>query len=118
MSAKQPVKHGYYARLSQAVRPTGPALESHQVIIRPLVTEKSTELSQDRRTYAFEVSPWATKSDIKTATEKLFQVKVEKVRTMNRAGKARRFKFRLGRLAHWKKAYVTLHPDSPGLDLF
>lgn len=118
MSEQQPVKFGYYARFSKAVRPTGPALEPHQVILRPLVTEKSTELSQDKRTYAFEVNPWANKQDIKKAAESLFSVKVEKVRTMNRCGKARRFKMKLGRLAHWKKAYVTLHPDSPGLDLF
>ncbi len=110
-------KFGYYGHLSNAVRPQGPVLEPHQVILRPLVTEKSTELSQ-ARTYAFEVSTWANKQDIKAAAEFLFSVKVEKVRTMNRAGKVRRFKNGLGRLPHWKKAYVTLHPDSNPLDLF
>lgn len=118
MSNQESAKYGYYARLSKAVRPAGPALEPHQVILRPLVTEKSTEMSQEKRTYTFEVSPWATKHHIKAAAETLFHVKVDKVRTMNRCGKARRHKFRLGRLAHWKKAYVTLHPDSPALDLF
>jgi large subunit ribosomal protein L23 len=115
---QQDQKYGYYGHLSNAVRPAGPALEPHQIILRPLVTEKSTELSQDKRTYAFEVSTWANKQDIKAAAETLFSVKVEKVRTMNRAGKVRRFKNALGRLPHWKKAYVTLHPDSPALDLF
>jgi large subunit ribosomal protein L23 len=101
-----------------AVRTKGPKLEPHQVIIRPIITEKSTHQSQHRSAYPFEVNPWATKDEIKAAAEDLFGVRVLKVRTMNRAGKRRRFRFRMGRLPNWKKAIVTLHPDSPGIELF
>src|SRR5271155_2377278 len=94
----------------------GPKLEPHQIIVRPLITEKGTHQSQHRRAYPFEVNPWATKDEIKAAVQELFNVHVEKVRTQNRPGKKRRFRFRIGRLSNWKKAIVTLHPDSPGID--
>jgi large subunit ribosomal protein L23 len=96
----------------------GPKLEPHQIIVRPLITEKGTHQSTHRRAYPFEVNPWATKDEIKAAVQELFGVHVEKVRTQNRAGKKRRYRFRVGRLANWKKAIVTLHPDSPGIDFF
>jgi large subunit ribosomal protein L23 len=60
----------------------------------------------------------ATKDEIKAAVEELFGVRVEKVRTQNRHGKKRRFRFRVGRLSNWKKAIVTLHADSPSIDFF
>src|SRR4051812_10578575 len=96
----------------------GPILEPHQVVLRPLVTEKSTHQSTRYRAYPFEVNPWATKDEIKAAVESLFGVRVEKVRTQNRHGKQRRYRFKLGRLANWKKAVVTLKEDSPGIDFF
>jgi large subunit ribosomal protein L23 len=96
----------------------GPKLEPHQIIVRPLITEKGTHQSTHRRAYPFEVNPWATKDEIKAAVQELFGVHVEKVRTQNRPGKKRRYRFRMGRLANWKKAIVTLHPDSPGIDFF
>lgn len=108
----------------------GPQLEPHQIILRPLVTEKSTHQStrSTRRhedqpkqigdAYSFEVNPWATKDEIKAAVEELFDVKVEKVRTQNRQGKKKRYRFRVGRLSHWKKAIVTLTAESPGIDFF
>ncbi len=96
----------------------GPDLEPHQVVLRPLVTEKSTHQTSRYRAYPFEVNPWATKDEIKAAVESLFNVQVEKVRTQNRHGKKRRYKFKLGRLANWKKAIVTLKIDSPGMDFF
>src|SRR4051812_42933461 len=98
-----------------AVRTSGPKLEAHQIIIRPLITEKGTHQSSHRHAYPFEVNPWATKDEIKGAVEELFGVRVEKVRTANRMGKQRRFRFRMGRLANWKKAIVTLRADSPGI---
>jgi len=101
-----------------AVRTRGPKLESHQIILRPLVTEKGTHQSMHRNSYPFEVNPWATKDEIKAAIEDLFGVRVSKVRTQNRHGKKRRFRFRVGRLTNWKKAIVTLHADSPGIELF
>jgi large subunit ribosomal protein L23 len=96
----------------------GPDLEPHQVVLRPLVTEKSTHQTSRYRAYPFEVNPWATKDEIKAAIETLFNVQVEKVRTQNRHGKTRRYKFKLGRLPNWKKAIVTLKVDSPGMDFF
>jgi len=96
----------------------GPQLEPHQIILRPLITEKSTHQSSHHRAYPFEVNPWATKDEIKAAAEELFGVRVDKVRTQNRLGKTKRFRFKKGRLAHWKKAIVILHDDSAGIDFF
>jgi len=96
----------------------GPKLEAHQVIVAPIVTEKGTHQSQHKRAYPFQVNLWATKVQIKAAVEELFNVRVDKVRTQNRLGKQRRFRFRRGRLANWKKAIVTLHPDSPAIEFF
>ena len=83
-----------------------------------LVTEKSNQLTDELRTYMFEVNPLATKPEIKQAAEVLFNIKISSVRTMNVRGKTRGNRFKMGRLSHWKKAYVTLQPDSPALDLF
>jgi large subunit ribosomal protein L23 len=96
----------------------GPKLEPHQVILAPIVTEKSTHQSQHKRAFPFVVNPWATKLQIKAAVEELFNVRVNKVRTQNRKGKHRRFRFAVGRLSDWKKAVVTLHPDSPAIEFF
>jgi large subunit ribosomal protein L23 len=90
----------------------GVKLEPHQVVFRPLVTEKGTDMSENHNQYAFEVNTRATKQDIKAAVEELFDVKVLKVRTQSRHGKARRFRFRAGRTPDWKRAIVTLHPDN------
>jgi large subunit ribosomal protein L23 len=89
----------------------GPELEPHQVILRPLVTEKGTHQFTHRNAYPFEVNQWADKTQIKAAVQELFGVRVQKVRTQNRLGKARRFRFKVGRLPNWKKAIVTLHPE-------
>jgi large subunit ribosomal protein L23 len=103
---------------SNAKQTRGPDLEPHQIVLRPLVTEKSTHQTSRYRAYPFEVNPWATKDEIKAAVESLFNVQVEKVRTQNRHGKKRRYRFKLGRLPNWKKAIVTLKVDSPGMDFF
>src|SRR6187551_2316033 len=92
----------------------GPKLEHHQVIVRPLITEKGTHQVTHHRAYPFEVNPWASKDEIKAAVQELFGVVVEKVRTQNRKGKQRRFRYRMGRLPNWKKAIVVLKEDSPG----
>jgi len=96
----------------------GPKLEPHQVILRPLVTEKGTHQSTHKNAYPFEVNPWATKDDIRVAAESLFGCHVAKVRTQNRSGKTKRFRFRQGRLANWKKAIIVLKPDSPPIEFF
>jgi large subunit ribosomal protein L23 len=89
----------------------GPKLEPHQVILRPLVTEKGTHQFTHHNAYAFEVNPWANKDQIKAAVQELFSVRVLKVRTQNRQGKTKRYRMRLGKLPNWKKAIVTLHAE-------
>ncbi len=86
-------------------------LEPHQVIVRPLVTEKGMHRSTRNNAYAFEVHRLATKGDVRRAVEELFNVKVEKVHTQNRKGKPRRTKFRTSMTADWKKAIVTLDSE-------
>ncbi|MEM8680166.1 MAG: 50S ribosomal protein L23 [Planctomycetota bacterium] len=86
-------------------------LQPHQVLVRPLVTEKGMHRSTRLNQYSFEISPLANKADVKSAVEELFDVKVLKVRTQNRKGKPRRFKFRYGYTKDWKKAVVTLDPE-------
>lgn len=89
----------------------GQTLEPYQVVLRPLVTEKGMHRSSRYNQYAFEVSPLSTKETIKAAIEQLFNVTVVKVRTQNRKGKPRRYRFRYGFTKAWKKAIVTLHEE-------
>ncbi len=89
----------------------------HQVLLRPLVTEKGVHRSVRNNQYAFEIHRDATKFDVRVAVEALFHVKVEKVRTQTRKGKSRRYRFRIGRTQDWKKAIVQLHEDSK-IDFF
>jgi len=83
----------------------------HQVILRPLVTEKGMHRATRNNQYAFEVNPLAEKVDVREAVESLFNVKVLKVRTQNRVGKPRRYRFTYGRTKNWKKAIVTLDSE-------
>jgi large subunit ribosomal protein L23 len=103
---------------SRRLKSGGPKLDAHQIVIRPLITEKGTHQSTHKAAYPFEVNPWSTKDEIKGAIEELFNVKVARVRTANRLGKNKRFKNRIGKLSNWKKAIVTLKPDSPKIELF
>jgi len=89
----------------------GPVLEPYQVILRPLITEKATHVSERHNAYTFEVNPLATKTEIKNAIETLFNVRVADVRTQNRRGKARRHRLKVGRMRNWKKAIVKLHEE-------
>ncbi len=90
---------------------TGIQLEPFQVVLRPLVTEKGTHLSERYNSYTFAVNPLATKDQIKAAVEHLWDVRVTKVRTQNRHGKPRRHKLRMGHTSDWKKAIVQLHDE-------
>jgi large subunit ribosomal protein L23 len=90
---------------------SGVELESYQVVLRPLVTEKGTHLSEKYNTYTFEVSQLATKTDIRKAVQELWDVRVVKVRTQNRCGKPRRQRVSAGHTKAWKKAVVQLHDD-------
>lgn len=79
----------------------------HQIIIRPLITEKNTNLMTLNK-YSFEVDRNANKPQIKHAVEAIFDVTVTKVHTMNVRGKMRRRGRQTGYTADWKKAVVTL----------
>jgi large subunit ribosomal protein L23 len=90
---------------------SGPVLDPYQVVVRPLITEKATHLSERHNAYTFEVNPLANKTEIKDAIEALFNVKVLDVRTQNRRGKMRRHRLKTGRMRNWKKAIVSLHEE-------
>jgi len=80
----------------------------HDVIIRPVVTEKSTDQLEKNSAYTFVVANEANKIEIAKAVEELFNVKVREVRTMRYMGKQRRIGKFVGRRSSWKKAVVTL----------
>ena len=80
----------------------------HQILLRPLVTERTVSLSEKSNTVTFVVAKSANKIEIRRAVEESFGVKVESVRTMIMRGKMKRWGRWLGRRANWKKAYVTL----------
>jgi large subunit ribosomal protein L23 len=80
----------------------------HRTIVRPIVTERSSQAYQDRGEYHFEVAPDANKYAIRQAVEQLFGVKVAEVWTSNQRGKTKRMGKTAGRRHHWKKAIVTL----------
>lgn len=96
-----------------AAAPSEPKLrlEPHQILLRPLVTEKGMHRSTRYNAYAFEVNKLATKFDVRRAVESLFDVRVVRVHIQNRKGKPRRSRFRSGMTADWKKAIVTLDPE-------
>ncbi|POZ61156.1 50S ribosomal protein L23 [Chromobacterium alticapitis] len=79
-----------------------------QVILAPIVSEKSTMIAEKNQQMAFRVATNATKPEIKAAVEMLFNVKVEGVSTVNVKGKVKRFGRSTGRRSDWKKAYVSL----------
>lgn len=81
---------------------------AEEIIIRPIITEKSLIAKANEAKYTFEVSKKATKIDIKYAVEKLFDVKVLEVKTINVKGKLRRRGVHTGRTSDWKKAVVTI----------
>ena len=79
----------------------------YDVIVSPIVTEKSTAASEHNKVM-FNVHLDATKADVKSAIEALFNVKVAKVNTLRRLGKTRRFRNTVGKLSDTKKAIITL----------
>jgi large subunit ribosomal protein L23 len=97
--------------MARDVTKTKLKLEPYQVILRPLVTEKGVHKAARHNAYSFEVNRMAGKDDIRTAVEKLFDVKVVSVNTQNHKGKPRRTKFRWGTTKSWKKAIVKLDPE-------
>ena len=92
-------------------------MENVNVIIKPLVTEKSTHQQATRNAYTFQVHASANKSEIKKAVEKLYEVKVRDVRTQNRKGKPRRGRTGYTQTSDWKRAVVVLD-ESSRIELF
>ncbi len=79
-----------------------------QILREPLISEKSALLGDSANQAVFKVATDANKAEIKAAVEKLFDVKVANVRTVNMKGKTKRMGMRQGRRSDWKKAYVSL----------
>jgi large subunit ribosomal protein L23 len=80
----------------------------HQIIVRPVITEKSTRRKEENRELCFEVPREANKIEIRKAVEHLFKTKVDKVRTQARTGKVKRVSRNTGRTKDWKLAYVRI----------
>lgn len=89
----------------------------HDIIRKPIVTEQSMNDMAEGK-YTFVVDKKANKTEIKNAIEKIFDVKVNKVNTMNMTGKLKRMGMNIGRRPSWKKAVVTLTEDSKGIEFF
>ena len=83
-------------------------MNAGQILIKPLITERSMTLRDDQNKYAFQVHVKATKPEIRKAVEELFEVKVVSVSTMNMLGKNKRLGRFCGRRASWKKAIVSV----------
>lgn len=91
-------------------------MNAHQIIVRPLITEKNTNLMTLNK-YCFQVAQAANKQQIKQAIEEVFSVSVVNVHTMNVRGKLRRRGQKFGYTADWKKAIVTL-AEGDRIELF
>jgi large subunit ribosomal protein L23 len=102
---------------SKPQQASGLKLEAHQVIVKPSLTEKAMYQATELNQYSFRVNPLATKTDIKNAVERLYDVKVTGVSTQSCVGKSRRYRFKFGRTKDWKKAIVTLEKESK-IDFF
>jgi large subunit ribosomal protein L23 len=90
---------------------------AHDIILAPVVSEKSYDLIENHNTYTFEVDPRSNKEQIKHAVETVFEVKVLRVNTMNRKGKVKRTGYKLGKRKDVKRAVVTLAAGD-SIDLF
>jgi len=79
-----------------------------QLVLAPVISEKSTFVADKNNQVVFRVAPDATKPEIKAAIELMFKVQVDSVQVVNVRGKGKRFGQSVGRRRHWKKAYVCL----------
>ena len=91
------------ARSRSPATKTSLKLDPHQIILRPLVTEKGMKQSTDLNQYSFEVNMLADKTQVRSAVESLFEVKVDKIRIQKRQGKKRRHKFKQGQTKNWRR---------------
>ena len=91
--------------------------EVHDIVLSPLVTEKSTIQREGQNQYSFKVDKRANKIEIKDAVERLFKVKVKDVKTFTVRGKVKRLGRRSGKRPDWKKAIVTVK-EGDRIDFF
>ena len=92
-------------------------MEAHDIIVRPVLTEKAM-LGMSMKKYTFRVAKRANKIEIARAIEKIFDVQVDKVRTLNVRGRMRRRGRTVGYTPSWKKAIVKLKETSKGIEFF
>lgn len=92
--------------------------DPYKIILKPVITEKSTMLKEMNREVCFEVDTRANKSEIKKAAEQLFKVKVESVRIIKKKGKTRRMGRSEGKKKDWKKAYIKLKEGEKMIEYF
>jgi large subunit ribosomal protein L23 len=105
------------SKTSKATGGTVSKIDPHDILIAPLVTEKSTRLREAHNQITFMVSTRANKSEVKKAVEEALKVKVESVNIVNVGGKLKRLGRFEGRRSSWKKGIVTLKPGQK-LDIF
>lgn len=92
-------------------------MNAYDIIVKPVLSEKSYS-GINSKAYTFIVKKQATKTDIKLAVERIFEVKVERVNVTNYDGKIKRMGKTAGRRASFKKAYVKLTEDSKTIEFF
>ena len=91
-------------------------MTAHEIIIRPIVSERSFS-GMELNKYTFEVAKTARKEEIADAVEKIFNVHVTKVNTMNVRGKMKRVRYQAGMTRSWKKAVVTV-AEGESIEIF
>lgn len=92
--------------------------DPHKIILRPVITEKTTQLKATSGVICFEVARSANKIEIKRAVEHLFKTKVAEVRTQTKTGKVRRVGRNQGKTRDWKKAFVRLREGEKPIEYF
>ena len=90
---------------------------AYDVILKPVISERSMDIAPEKK-YTFKVAPDANKTEIKQAVEEIFGVEVQKVNVINMEGKLKRMGRTQGRRSSYKKAVVTLTPDSKNIEFF
>ena len=90
---------------------------AQDIILKPVITERSMDMTSEKK-YTFKVAKDATKPEIAKAVEELFGVKVAAVNTISMKRKPKRVRYVPGRTAEWKKAIVTLKPESKTIEFF
>lgn len=92
--------------------------DPRQIVLRPIVTEKTADAKESTNTVCFQVARGANKIEVRRAVEALFGVKVVEVRVMNVPGKVRRYGRYSGKRPDWRKAYVRLAAGEKTIEFF